>query len=347
MPDSNETQKRTPEVTWAGQLDGGVENTGIWRGRISARLSAIKNRFNLASDETARHKLDELKDKVGKFYVVANINAAVRCIDGRGEEGPAPDGSNLGPQLPGGTPVTSIAYRFAKGLDPKATIESDFLEYTGLLNSLGLPYLAGGHEDETNADHPENTGCGAIDKMLEILKIMEEYDTEQDEQQKYRVHDYAKAIAANYMDEASFERVFQDIQLKLQALNGPHFNDHYFQKDQAGSHRFRKGVINKVKDSGQRLGKKTVEKLTGEHNEVFLIVNFVESETFDRDGFSAENDNLAQAFNYDVWLIEQRAKQVFRGDLEKQRTMILTNIMYAVGTSMALTDGSLELGLRR
>jgi hypothetical protein len=89
-----------------------------------------------------------------------------------------------------------------------------------------------------------------------------------------------------------------------------------------------------------------VERLTGKHNEVFLLVNTIDGETFDRDGFAAETDSRAQAFNYDVWVIAQRAQDVFRDDTEKQQTMILANIMYAVGTAMALTDGSLEVGVR-
>jgi hypothetical protein len=268
----------------------------------------------------------------------------VRCIDGRGEENTLPDSSNLGPQVPGGTAVTSLAYRLSKGLSAEATIESDVEEYRSLIEKMRLPYIPGGHEDEHNADHPENTGCGAIDKMLEIVKIMSEYDTDE---QKYQVYDYAKAIAAAYMDEGSFERVFQDILVKLQALNGPHFSDHYFQKeDSTGSHRFRAGMLSKVKEGGQRVGKKTVERLTGKHNEVFLLVNTIDGETFDRDGFAAETDSRAQAFNYDVWVIAQRAQDVFRDDTEKQQTMILANIMYAVGTAMALTDGSLEVGVR-
>ncbi|HET7827747.1 MAG TPA: hypothetical protein VFK97_02685 [Candidatus Saccharimonadales bacterium] len=348
MPNHNEVEKTDHEINWVGRLDGGVEKPDHWQGKISARFSVIRERFGLSSDESARQKLGELKEKVGRFYVMAGLRAVVRCIDGRGEDGASPDITDLGPQVPGGTPVTSLAYRFSKGLTAEATIESDFVEYGNLLESLGLPYSPGAHEDEHNASHPENTGCGAIDKMLEILKIMQEYATDAEGNRTYRVYEYAKAIASTYMDEASFERVFQDIQVKLQALNGPHFHDHYFQKDEeSGSHRFRSRIVEKVKDGGRRIGKKTVERLTGEHNEVFLIVNHVEGETFDRDGFADSNQGLAQAFNYDVWVVAQRARDIFPEDAEKQRTMLLTNIMYAVGTAMALTDGSLELGIRQ
>lgn len=347
MADNSERESTNHEITWAGRLDGGNSNPNVWRGKISARLNVIKERFGLINREAARDKLNELKETVQQFYVMANTDAVVRCIDGRGEEATVPDGTNLGPQVPGGTAVTSLDYRLSIGLSAEATIESDAEEYRSLLEELGLPYIPGGHEDEHNATDPENTGCGAIDKMLEILKSMGEYELNKPGNRHYRVYDYAKSIASPYMDETDFEQTFQDIQLKLQALHGPHFHDRYFQKEEAtGLYRFRSGILSKVKEGGQRRGRKTVERLVGAHNEVFLLINHVKGETFDRDGFAAETDGKAQAFNYDVWVMAQRAEEVFPDDPEKQRTLILTNIMYAVGTAMALTDGSLELGTR-
>jgi hypothetical protein len=350
MVDERESDRQPPEITWCGPLNGGYENINVWRGKISAKLSVIRERFGLASDEAARNKLDRLKDRIKNSYVVANLGAVVRCVDGRGEEDAVPNRSNLGPQVPGGTAVTSLAYRFALGLSAEATIESDVEEYRRLLEALGLPYIPGGHEDEHNANDPENTGCSAIDKLLEILKIMGEYDMDEHGNRHYIVYDYAEAIAAQYMNKESFERAFQDIQVKLQALNGPHFRDHYFQKEEStDSHRFRTGMLNKVKEGGLRHGRRTVERLCGDHNEAFLMVNYVAGETFDRDGFAAdsESEGKIQAFNYDVWVIAERARDVFRNDVEKQYNFMLTNIMYAVGTAMALTDGSLELGIRQ
>ncbi len=348
MSEHKEPEHPNHEISWAGRLDGGISNPNVWRGKISANLNVIKRRFDLLDRDSARDKLEGFKQRVEHSYVAANPEAVVRCIDGRGEGDTVPDRSNLAPQVPGGTAVTSFAYRLSKGLTTEATIESDTEEYRRLLEELDLPYIPGGHEDEHNADHPENTGCGAIDKMLDILKIMAQYDVDDQGSRRYGVYDYAKAISAAYMDEASFERIFQDIQIKLQALNGPHFNDRYFQKEEAtGSHRFRSGILEKVKEGGRQRGRKTVEKLAGEHNEVFLLVNLVADETFDRDGFAAETGGKAQAFNYDVWVIDQRTKGVLPDDAEKQRTMLLTNIMYAVGTAMALTDGSLEVGIRQ
>jgi hypothetical protein len=350
MPDSNEFDRPQPEIHWPMRLDGGKENPRVWRGKISAKLSVIRKRFELQSDEEAREKLEELKQRVGFFYVTAGLKAVVRCIDGRGEEGSPSDKTNLGPQVPGGTAVTSLGYRFAKWKDikPETTIESDVEEYRSLLTKLGLDYIPGGHEDESNAEHPENTGCGAIDKMLEILKVMGEYDIDDQGARKYLVRDYAWEIAKPYMEKEGFEKAFEGIQVMLQTLNETHFNDRYFQKEEStGSTRFRSGILNKVKEGGRQLGKNTVERLSGEHNEVFLMVNYVTGETFDRDGFSSETGGKAQAFNYDVWVIAQRAQNVFPDDAEKQRTFILTNIMYAIGTAMVLTDGSLELGIRQ
>lgn len=348
MGDEHEFDRQPAKIEWYGPLDGGHENAEVWRGKISAKLESVAERFGFPSPERARQELDHLKEQAARFYVKANILARVRCIDGRGEEEMS-DERELGPQVPGGAPVMMLGWRVAEGLVPGANIDSDVVQFKERLKELDLPYVPGAHEDEHNAGHPENTGCGAIDKMLEILKIM----TEQDEiegRKKYLVYDYTRIIALEYCgdDPDTFDRIFDDIQVKLEVLNSPRYNDRYFMKDEkTGEHRFRKRVVNRIKEVGQQTGKKTVEKLRGSHNELFLLINKVHGETFDRDGFAALTDGKGQAFGYDVWHALERARALFPDDEEKQRTMIVTNVIYAVATAMALTDGSLEVGTRK
>jgi len=264
----------------------------------------------------------------------------VRCIDGRGEDGPLANNQNLGTQVPGGTPVTSMGYRFAKGWTEDCNIVSDFAEYRALVESLGLPYISGAHQDEHNADHPENTGCGAIDKMLEIVAVMRESQTNDGGVKNYRVYEYAKAIASSHMDVQAFDQAFYAVQDNLDTLEK--LSDRYFKRGQ-----FRSDIVEEVKDGGERIGEKTVETSAGEHREVFLMVNQVEGETFDRDGFAASTHGLAQAFNYDAWAVPQRARDIFTDEPAKRHIMMVTNFMYAVATAMVLTDGSLELGIRQ
>jgi hypothetical protein len=335
MPDHNETERTNHEITWVGRLDGGIEYPNTWRGKFSAKLSVVKERFGLNSEQAAKEKLDELKEKVGSFYVVAGLSAVVRCIDGRGEDGPLPDNKNLGTQVPGGTPVTSIGYRFAKGWTEECDIVTDFAEYRSLVESLGLPYISGAHQDEHNVDHPEHTGCGAIDKMLEIIDVMRETD----ENGTHLVYEYAKVIASKYMDEGAFDKAFNMVQGNLDTLDK--ISDRYFRKGQ-----FRTKLVDEVKEGGEQIGEKTVETSAGEHRELLLVINHVEGQTFDRDGFAASNEGLAQAFNYDAWAVPQRARDIFTDDSDKQNIMMVTNFMYAVATAMVLTDGSLELGIR-
>jgi hypothetical protein len=348
MTSKSELETYPAEIRWGGRLDGGKENLSVWRGSISAKLSLIKERFGLPGEMDAQDLMTELKAAAEYFFIQAKIPAQVRCIDGRGEGDDQADEPVLGPQVPGGAPVMSIAWRIASGLEPGITVDSDLNKFKGILKDKDLPFLPGAHEDEHNVNHPENTGCGAIDKMLDILKIMGECN-ETENGKVYQVYDYAKAIALEYCegDEAIFDRIFDDIQVKLELLNAQRYNDRYFLKDeQTGHHHFRKRVVNRIKDVGQEAGRKTVEKLQGAHNEVFLLINRAAGETFHRDGFAALSGNRAQAFGYDVWHAVQRAKAIFPDDREKQRTMIVTNVMYAVGTAMALTDGSLEYGIR-
>src|SRR6476661_8697841 len=116
MSDRREVETEPAAIEWIGQLDGGIPNKEVWRGKISASLRVIRERFDLADEHSAQDKLDELKKTIQRFYVKATAAAVVRCIDGRGEEDSVPDSSELGPQVPGGTAVTSLAYRFSKGL---------------------------------------------------------------------------------------------------------------------------------------------------------------------------------------------------------------------------------------
>jgi hypothetical protein len=350
MVEEHETELPAREITWGPEPLGGKEpNKSVWRGGISAKLNIIKDRFALASETAARGTLDALKAQVEHFYVISNTLASIRCIDGRGEGDEFDKKTVLGPQVPGGAPVMALAWRTALGFEPGINIDSDVVTFKGILKDKKLPFLPGAHEDEHNTDDPENTGCGAIDKMLGILEIMDEAHENENGDKIYSVYDYTKAIAQEYCgnNEAIFDSTFSDIQVKLEIINAQRYNDRYFMKDEpTGKHRFRQRVVNRIKEVGHEAGCKTVETLRGTHNEAFLLINKATGETFDRDAFSALTDNKVQVFGYDVWHAVERAKAIFPDDQEKQQTMVVTNVMYAVATAMALTDGSLEYGIR-
>jgi len=67
MPNQSEIEQKPAEITWAGRLDNGHENPAVWRGKISANLPFIKERFSLTNEAEALKKLDELKASIKEF----------------------------------------------------------------------------------------------------------------------------------------------------------------------------------------------------------------------------------------------------------------------------------------
>lgn len=335
MTSQKEIYSSPAEIAWAGRLDGGMPDSKIWTGKISAEQAILEHRTGLTTEQLAR-TLAELKIHLNEDYVNVDPEAAVRCIDGRvaGEDQSDP---KLGPQVPGGTPAAVISYRLARFEDLKAssTLIDDLLELHNMYEDLGLPNTRGAHTDEYS-DNPDssNTGCGAIDKMLYILGAVG------DEKNRALIYDYAKAVTGDTFDDATFESIIN----KINTLIKPAIKHPYFMKDKSGDYQYKKLAVDSTMVLGQ--GEESVEKLLGNHNEAFLVVSMRAGETFNRDKFAGRSDNKIQAFNYDAWHTAARAEALFAEE-QRQKDFTVSRAMYAVATAMVLTDGSLELGIRR
>jgi len=327
-----ETEVLPAEIIWIGRLDGGHPDHKIWSGSITAETDALKERFQ--TDEAGAQKvIEELKESLESYYVPTNPNSQVRCIDGRSEtEEAIADLPELGPQVAGGTPAATLSYRLAhfNSMPEGATIETDLDEVSRIVKSLGLPYLPGAHDD----DH-SGVGCGALAHMLRIAEKMEDREAMQD---------YVRAIAEDYYDQNTYEEVLENVAEIL----GPDHKDTYFMKDQTtGEYTFASSLLHKTEEIGRSEDRKAVEVLRGDHSEVLLIINKQPGTTLNRDKLSADNNHLAQVFNYDYWVSVDRARQLFPDDEEAQKKIIISQVMFAVGTAMTLTDGSLEAGIRQ
>lgn len=330
MGEDHEFDQSPVNIEWKGPVGGENPHPDIWQGPISAKPEIVAKRFGSSESEVPAI-MNRLKELAANRFRLADVLSSVRCIDGRSES-QRPAREPLGPQVPGGTPVMALCYRLANW-KPGATIESDLEEYRQLIE--GLPFPPGAHEDETNAASEEKTGCGAIDKMIGILELMCD---------RQAMFAYARAIVEpEVSDDAladAVEEVIANAEMILTELR-----DSYLPKGH-GKESSGKRLLKKVKSIGHKQNIHTVEKLAGEHREVLLTVNKIQGTTFDRDGFAEDTEGLAQSFNYDYWHAVDRARTVYASDEGAQRRMIVANVMYAVGTAMALTDGSLELGIR-
>jgi hypothetical protein len=336
MGDEHEAPRQAAEISWQGRLDGGKEDHKVWRGKISATTDTLKARLGM--DETDVHQfMEDFKQRVDSYYIPTSVVAQVRCIDGRTENDSPSKNPLLGPQVSGGTPVVALTYRLARfdHMKEGTTIQDDLEEIRHLIETLELPYRPGAHEDEHSVHSDHKTGCGAIDNMLDIIEIMQDREL---------IHGFTKAITGDHFD----QQVFEDILTKLKAINEPAFKNRYFMKDRrTGAYKYANSLIEQTKQIGQRRGKKAVEKLLGEHHETLLGINTVPDTTLNRDQLSKDTNHLAQVFNYDFWFAVDRAEQVFADDEPAKKTVIISQAMYAVATAMALTDGSLEYGVRQ
>lgn len=307
-----------------------------WTGKISleTRTQDVKDSVEAVLEP----------DNLDRYYVKSSDRAPARCIDGRCiscfDEGAETAASReLGPQNPGGTVTAALCSRVAAWgsmYTEKFSLVEDIHYMNDIFDKLG--YTSGGHID----DHaPENmTGCGAIDKVPEILERI----TDPSAQKQVR------KLTRLLLGDAYSQEIVDSISGRLLSLEG--MSDEYFMEDEAGELEYRKDAIKTLENNNPH----GVEKLTGSHNEIALVINLVEGTTFHRDQFSVDNDNEVQLFNYDFWRSVQLAEKLYPidsdDDIKNTENAILRSryvtvrALFAVGTAMILTDGSIELIVR-
>lgn len=289
-------------ISWLGQISNAG---GSWTGAISS---------NLDEADSA-----EPKAKLAQSFVKVDDGAAMRCIDGRiGQVHKA-----LGPQIAGGGPGFVLAFHFAK--QEGSSVVEDFISLWQAHKDLGDRFAIGGHIDDHSK--PPMSGCGAIDKMPQILAAM----TAADNQPAIRT--YVKAIAGEAYNSSSFN----DVTTAISKID----QTKYFKEQ---GHSYRREL---VKEISERSDKEAIEELSGAHKESFVIVNKQPNTTLDKELFVADNQDLTQAFNYDFWYVRQLAIRLFPGSVHQQEIFTITSIIYNVATAMVLTDGTQILGLRR
>ncbi len=326
----NEVDSPPADIEWKGPLHGGSPNFKVWSGGISLDKLRLD-----------RDKFFRLKEVVDSYFVPVDSEGSIRCIDGRWHVGTADRQrediatDKLGPQTPGGSPGAALAFRLAnfrfKGNGGKK-LTDDMLYATLQYNEQGLPFPVGTHED----DHAEDpfTGCGAIDRLPEILEKMS------DEEAQPIIHQYVRAIVGADYDDGAYEKVVHRVQSMLK----PKFQASYLEQRPDGEYDYRKKTLEATRHHG---GHEVCEVMEGQHKEAVLVVNMQAGETFHRDLLCFDIENEAQVFNYDYWASVERANALY-GDKEfRRQKFLIARAMYAVATAMVLTDGSLELGIRK
>lgn len=282
-----------------------------------------------------------------KYLVPADDTTPTRCIDGRISAGWEDDSAmqrrSLGPKVAGGTAHAALAFRIVdtEHLSQNLRFEADIKYVAQLFKDLGIGF--GGHIDDHQTGN--NTGCGAVDNINLILDRLQRPEHQQQ----------LRGLAQLIMGEAHDARyVVNEVigrMLYLDALKPSYMPK--ADNDPKGEFLYKQLVAKTLRDQAGR-NQEVVPALTGPHNEVAAVLNFVPHTTFDTDRFSHDNHNQIQAFAWDVWQMYEEARRLYPYNMTKsydeqlkavsnRLKYVTARTMLGISTMMVLTDGSLKL----
>ncbi len=297
------------ELVFLGELRGDT-NPDHWTGAISLTK-------RLDSGEITSEEVEEAKSRINDCYGPATFGAPKRCGDGSTIEGyddndPEWYGRPLGVQQFGGTNSDAIARRLKIGYQPGATRLNDVED---AIENHYSEFSAGDHSD-VHAQG-DGTGCGQIDG----------------EQRRFAIFgDNEKGKTLITIERDLYQKaglVFPEEKTGQLLASGKSIHDNandYFVDGNAS-------ILNLIKSKNSN--QFAVERLTRPHPEVFLVLNFVEDTTFNRDHFNAPTNAKIGAFGIDVWsIIKEHGEDAF---------YVLAD---TVATGMDLTDGTLQVVAR-
>lgn len=189
--------------------------------------------------------------------------------------------------------------------------------------------------------HGEGTDCGANDKFIPILETAQKHQDE------------LKATTAAVLNLAGVEfneEIFNGVIANWsEALNDPE----YF-KDSSGATRLKTVLATQeAAAQGQDKLPAVTKHLGGDHNEAYIVMNFIEGTTLSQGELlrslhekfpSIDTAALPQAFVVDGWRVAELAKAAV--DEENQTTALYAGVMYQLATAATLTDGSLKIFAR-
>jgi len=244
-------------------------------------------------------------------------------------------------RVAGGGYITSLA--MACGQDTlHESADIDLRNATENLDNQGTN--CGAHTGEHR--HGDNTDCGANDRLKIIFEnsIINRGDIAQ--------------TSKTILDTAGFafnQAIFDSV---LNQWSKILTNDEYF-SNSTGESRFgviESKIIKAHKNSQNEKPVANIKQLSGDHNEDFIILNFVKNQTFSQGKFAhllakyfpeLDSKNHAQTFVVDIWRIVELAKANSKLDDSSQQEATFKKSLYAgiifqIATAATLTDGTLR-----
>lgn len=352
-----ENEAITPKTTIEKDMNKEFENIIITEfgsmGYTAAPDSAISLEKKLSPEKPKQ--VHELYARMGELVrnpmehglLVQTTRLDDGCIDGRttGKIVALNDGVQVKsevvnegerPKLAGGGYVTGVASRIAEG-ERGASLDDDFETIGAELATAETPILCGAH----TADHAHGgTGCGANDKFTDILKNTVAFaDKVKETTQALLEH------AGLSFKEETFSNVITNWNDAV--------NDEAYVGESTGFTRLDKVLEAQAKAAKE--GKQAdTKELTGEHNESFIVINYVKGTTFSQAALRAllkeEFPDLAEAdypqvFVVDAWRVVEVATAAAgegASDPDKEAA-IYGGVAFQVGTALTLTDGTLDI----
>lgn len=226
------------------------------------------------------------------------------CVDGRTGErkknSESLERKPYGQALGGDLNIASISWLLNGGQeDYLDTVSQTFadLSDTGY-EQLGVHY--GGHA------HGDGSDCGFADNNVKIMQTLGAKTDEIWQMIQEAISQYAEI----QLNEEKFKQLVTDKVKKADLSKLP-----------SG-----KQII----DHAAKIDNVTVQQLEADHKEVAAIVNLKPNTTLDADN----NQDEAQAFNLDLWLVQQQAQDL---GIDVEDTTLLTLGLY-VATEMVLVE---------
>jgi len=216
----------------------------------------------------------------------------------------------------GGGVMMTVAGKIGSGvIAPTA-----FAQFDNSINFLQAKHTKFGAHDDEHATG-DNCGCGAIDRYPDNLRSTQLFKTE--------------------------------IKNCLESLFGEDFNDNVYEEV---SENFRQSLF-AIDDQTPYSGKEVrtaigntgavIKRLTGTHQEDFVVINFIKDTTLNQAGLMHATDGTVQAFCVDAWRLQEYAQLIADGDAEQEQKALYGMLAYTLATSGTLTDGSQRVLVRK
>ncbi len=89
--------------------------------------------------------------------------------------------------------------------------------------------------------------------------------------------------------------------------------------------------------------KKVIKELDGTHNEVAVVLNYVQGKTVNQQKVREISGGAAQVFAVDVWRLQSIAARLYPNDESKQNKALLSMVVHTLGVAATLTRGDLPV----